>query len=75
MSIVKEDFYSEKCNRIENEAFNFDSKLEYLYYEGNKDDWGKIEIGEYNDSLLAETTKYYITRISYRMMKRNGIIR
>lgn len=54
---LKKIFIPKSVTRIENEAFNFDSKLEYLYYEGNKDDWGKIEIGEYNDSLLAETTK------------------
>lgn len=54
---LKKIFVPKSVTKIENEAFNFDPKLEYIYYEGTKEDWGKIEIGEYNDSLLAETAK------------------
>lgn len=44
--------------RIEPWAFSDCDKLEDIYYGGTEEQWNKVEIGEYNDSLLNATIHF-----------------
>lgn len=43
---------------IEPWAFSDCGKLEDVYYDGTEEQWNKLEIGEYNDSLLNATIHF-----------------
>ncbi len=44
---------------IEQGAFDFDSKIECIYYEGTEDHWSTLSIGQSVSSTFASATRYY----------------
>ena len=57
-SSLSEIVIPESITEIGNSAFEECNNLSDIYYGGNKDEWGQINIGNYNDILKTATVHY-----------------